>query len=117
MGHILIAGLYLLAGIMLITKPLAGSMAITALLAASFIVIGLLRIIMSFQMKGFGLAWGWVLLAGVVSLVLGAMIFFQWPASALWFIGLIVAIEMIFHGWAYVMIALAIKSMQKSLSR
>ncbi|MBZ0072693.1 MAG: HdeD family acid-resistance protein [Gammaproteobacteria bacterium] len=116
MLHIAIAGLYLLAGTLLITKPLIGSMAITALLAASFIVIGLLRIFMGFQLKGDGLAWGWVLLAGIVSLVLGAMIFFQWPASALWFIGLLVAVEMIFHGWAYVTIALAIKSVQRNFS-
>lgn len=108
--HVLIALLYVIAGIVLITEPIAGSMVLTALLGGVFVATGLLRIGMGFQLKGLGLRWGWVVFAGLVSLVLGAMIFFQWPASALWVIGLLVAIEMIFHGWAYVMIALALKA-------
>ncbi len=112
LGHVLIAAIYLLAGMMLITEPVVGSMALTALLAAAFIITGLFRIFMGFQLKGYGLGWGWLVFAGIVSLALGAMIFFQWPESALWFIGLMIAIEMIFHGWAYVMLALAAKSLK-----
>ncbi|MCX7544364.1 HdeD family acid-resistance protein [Marinicella gelatinilytica] len=112
LGHVLIAAIYLLAGIMLITEPVVGSMALTALLAAAFIITGLFRIFMGFQLKGYGLGWGWLVFAGVISLALGVMIFFQWPESALWFIGLMIAIEMIFHGWAYVMLALAVKSLK-----
>ena len=67
---------------------------------------------MGVQLKGYGLGWGWLVFAGIVSLALGTMIFFQWPESALWFIGLMIAIEMIFHGWAYVMLALAVKSLK-----
>jgi len=112
LGHVVIAALYLLVGIMLITEPVVGSMALTALLAAAFIITGLFRIVMGFQLKGYGLNWGWLVFAGVISLALGTMIFFQWPESALWFIGLMIAIEMIFHGWAYVMLALAVKSLR-----
>jgi Uncharacterized conserved protein len=112
LGHVLIAAIYLLTGIMLITEPVVGSMALTALLAAAFIITGLFRIVMGIQLKGYGLNWGWLVFAGFVSLALGAMVFFQWPESALWFIGLIIAIEMIFHGWAYVMLALAVKSLK-----
>ncbi|GGE62987.1 membrane protein [Streptosporangium jomthongense] len=110
--HVLIALLYIVAGVSMITEPVAGSLVLTAFLGGVFVATGLLRIVMGFQLKGTGLRWGWMVFAGVISLVLGGMIFFQWPMSALWVIGLLVAIEMIFHGWAYVMIALALKTVR-----
>ncbi len=110
--HVLIALLYIAAGIILIRQPLAGSMVITAILGGIFIALGVLRIVIGLQLRGIGFPWGWVVFAGLVSLVLGAMIFFQWPSSALWLIGLLVAIEMIFHGWAFVMMALVLKALR-----
>ncbi|SEQ90948.1 Uncharacterized membrane protein HdeD, DUF308 family [Nitrosomonas sp. Nm51] len=108
--HVLIALLYIVTGAILITEPMAGSLMLTAMLGGAFIAIGILRIVIGFQLKNAGVGWGWVIFSGVVSLILGGLIFFQWPASALWIIGLLVAIEMIFHGWSYVMIAIAVKS-------
>jgi uncharacterized membrane protein HdeD (DUF308 family) len=55
--------------------------------------------------------WGWMLLNGVVSLVLGIMIWRQWPLSGLWVIGLFVGIQMIFNGWSFVMLAVAAKNL------
>jgi len=43
----------------------------------------------------------------MVDLVLAAIIILGWPATGLWIIGLFIAIEMIFHGWSYIIIALA----------
>ena len=111
--HVLIGLLYLVAGISMVTEPIAGSLVLTALLGAAFVATGILRIVMGMQLKKIGFGWGWAVFAGVVSLVLGVMIFMQWPASALWIIGMLVAIEMIFHGWSYVMIALALKSVRR----
>jgi hypothetical protein len=51
--------------------------------------------------------WGWLLPLGIVSIVLGGIIVAQWPVSGLWVIGLFVAVELIFHGWSYVFVALA----------
>jgi hypothetical protein len=68
--------------------------------------MGILRIIMGFQMKG-KKGWGWLVFAGLVSLLLGGIILFEWPATGLWVIGLLVAIELIIHGWSYVFVALA----------
>lgn len=108
--HVLIALLYLAAGLSMITEPIAGSLVLTALLGGAFVATGVLRIVMGFQLRKVGFGSGWAIFAGVISLLLGVMIFMQWPGSALWIIGLLVAIEMIFHGWSYVMLALALKS-------
>lgn len=110
--HVLIALLYIAAGIVLIRQPLAGSVVFTAILGGIFIALGILRIAIGIQLRSIGFLWGWVVFAGVVSLALGGMIFLQWPTSALWVIGLLVAIEMIFHGWAFVMMALTLKSLR-----
>ncbi|MCB1804230.1 MAG: HdeD family acid-resistance protein [Candidatus Competibacteraceae bacterium] len=106
--HVLIAILYLLAGILAITDPIAASTAFTLLLAGILIAIGITRIIMAVRMRTQG-NWLWPLLGGVVSLILGSLIFVQWPVSGLWVIGLFVAIELIVNGWSYIFIALAAK--------
>jgi uncharacterized membrane protein HdeD (DUF308 family) len=33
----------------------------------------------------------------------------QWPFSALWIIGLFIAIELIVNGWSYIFIAIAMR--------
>lgn len=107
--HVLIGLLYIGAGILMINRPLVASVVITAMLAGAFMVIGLFRIIIALQVRG-QKGWAWLLIAGLISLALGLMIIAKWPVSGLWVIGLFVAIEMIFHGWSYVLLALAAKN-------
>jgi uncharacterized membrane protein HdeD (DUF308 family) len=115
--HVLIGLLYVAVGIMLLTRPLAGSLVLTVMLGGSIIAVGILRIIMGFQLRGATGTWGWVVFSGVVTLVLGFMILSKWPGSGLWVIGLFVAIEMIMHGWSYIMVALAVKSTKKMVKQ
>jgi uncharacterized membrane protein HdeD (DUF308 family) len=81
--------------------------------AACLLVGGILRIVVSLVERFEG--WGWSLLNGVVSLLLGAVIWRQWPLSSLWFIGLFVGIEMLFSGLSWVMLALAVRSARKAV--
>lgn len=111
--HLLIALAYGLAGIAIITDPLLASTFLTAMLAGAIVGVGFLRIIMAFQSRG-SQGWGWLLLAGIVSILLGVLIFARWPVSALWVIGLLVAIEMIMHGWSYIFLALAARDAGKA---
>jgi uncharacterized membrane protein HdeD (DUF308 family) len=104
--HGLIAVLYVLAGLSIMTDPLAASTLITLLLAGALIGIGVVRLIMAFQLRGHK-NWGWLLFGGIAALVLGFMILARWPVSGFWVIGLFVAIEMIFSGWSSIFIALA----------
>jgi len=107
--HVLIALLYIAAGVLMISRPLMASTVITAMLAGAILVVGVLRIMMAFQIRG-QRGWGWLLFAGLVSLALGLVILAKWPVSGLWVIGLFVAIEMIMHGWSYIFLALAVKN-------
>lgn len=106
LSHILIALLYLVAGIILITKPVVAGLAMTALLAVALIIIGVFRCWLAFQARPMQ-GWGFILAAGLAAIALGVMIFAGWPETGLWVIGLFVAIEMILQGWTLVMIAIA----------
>jgi uncharacterized membrane protein HdeD (DUF308 family) len=110
--HVLIALLYVLAGLMIMADPVAASTLFTLLLAGALVGIGIVRLIMAFQLRGIK-NWGWPLIGGIAAIVLGLMILARWPVSGFWVIGLFVAIEMIFSGWSYIFIALGAKELGK----
>ena len=60
--------------------------------------------------------WGWLLASGIVSVVLGWMIWAQWPASGLWVIGLLVGIQLLFTGWSLVMLALVARGHRQAMA-
>ena len=99
---------YLCFGGYLIVHPLVGVASLTLLLATLFLVEGVLDIILFFKMRPLQGS-GWVLTDGLVTLVLGGMIYLQWPASSLWAIGTLVGISLIFSGVARVMMSLAVR--------
>jgi uncharacterized membrane protein HdeD (DUF308 family) len=107
--NILIALVYIGAGALVIYDPVGTSIALTLVIAAALVAIGVLRIIMAFQLRR-ARGWWWPLVAGIASIILGGMIYANLPVSGLWVIGLFVALEMIFHGWSYVIVALAARS-------
>jgi uncharacterized membrane protein HdeD (DUF308 family) len=110
--HLLAGVLYFIAGLFMIENPLVTALGLTLLIAACLLVGGILRIVLSVIERFEG--WGWALLTGVVSLLLGAAIWRQWPLSGLWVIGLFVGIEMLFSGLSWVMLGLAVRSTPKA---
>jgi uncharacterized membrane protein HdeD (DUF308 family) len=109
--HLLAGALYLIAGVFMIQNPLEAAIGLTFLIAVCLLVAGALRIVLSVIERFDG--WGWALLNGIVSLLLGAGIWRQWPLSGLWVIGLFVGIEMVFSGVSWVMLALTVRSTVK----
>ena len=79
----------------------------TLIIAIFLIISGIFRIVSALSERFTG--WGWVLLNGGVSLLLGLLIYKQWPLSGLWVIGLFVGIDLIFNGWAWIMLSLAMR--------
>jgi uncharacterized membrane protein HdeD (DUF308 family) len=111
--HVLIAILYMLAGLIIMSDPLAASTLLTLLLAGALMGIGVLRLVMASQLRGLR-NWGWPLIGGIAAIILGFLILIRWPVSGFWIIGLFVAIEMIFSGWSYIIIALGAREMKPS---
>jgi uncharacterized membrane protein HdeD (DUF308 family) len=112
--ELLSAVLYLGVGILLLVAPLQGALALTMVLAAFLLVEGIFKIITAFRVRDHR-GWGWLLASGIVSVVLGVLIWAQWPASGLWVIGLLVGIQLLFTGWSLVMLALAARRRRHAL--
>jgi uncharacterized membrane protein HdeD (DUF308 family) len=107
-SHVLMGALYLFAAYVIIENPLAASATLTLLLASAFVALGITRSVTAVLHREYR-QWGWLLFSGLLTVALGVMIMAQWPVSGLWVIGLFVAIDMIFHGWASIGLALAVK--------
>jgi uncharacterized membrane protein HdeD (DUF308 family) len=103
--------LYVVVGFMIVANPGATAVALTLLIAMFLIFGGIFRIATSLAVRYPN--WGWVLLHGAVNLLLGILIWRQWPVSGLWVIGLFIGIEMLFNGWTLVMLALAAKNLPR----
>ena len=94
--------LYLVAGFVLVANPAASAAGLTLVIAMFLIVSGIFRGIAALATQP--LHWGWLLAHGVVSLVLGILIWQSWPVSGLLAIGLFVGIEIIANGVSLVML-------------
>ena len=79
----LIGVLGVIAGLLMMFRPVTGLLTITLMLAIYFIVDGIFEIIASFKIKPDS-GWGWVLFNGIIALLLGLMIWRQWPVSGAW---------------------------------
>jgi uncharacterized membrane protein HdeD (DUF308 family) len=104
---------YLIAAGIVFYDPFLASTVITAFLAFSLIFIGISRLIMAFQMKGYT-GWWWMIIAGLSALILGILILMHWPYSGLWVIGMFITIELIINGWTYIFVGLALRRAAKA---
>jgi len=106
--HVVNGVLGVVAGFILVLHPTSGAVVLTLLMAMFFMIGGLFRIITPIVMHLPHR--GWLLLSGVVTLLLGVFIWRQLPGAAVWVIGTLVGIDMIFIGWSWVMLALAARN-------
>jgi uncharacterized membrane protein HdeD (DUF308 family) len=105
----LLVGLaYLFFGVYLIVHPVLGVASLTLVLACLFVIEGILDIVLFFKMRPMRGS-NWVLLDAVITLLLGLLIYLQWPSSSLWAIGTLVGASMIISGVARVMMSLAVR--------
>jgi uncharacterized membrane protein HdeD (DUF308 family) len=106
----LVGGLLgIVLGLLIVTHPVAGAIAWTMVFASFFLVVGVFRLVAAVRMKF--LNWGWAAFDGAVTLLMGILLWANWPWSGLWFIGLSIGISMILRGWSYVMLAFALRSL------
>ena len=93
-------------GYFMIRYPLTGAIALTIVLAFFFCVSGIFRIVGSSALRY--PRWGWSVLSGAVSVILGVLLLSQLPLSSLWFIGFAVGLDLILEGISLVTFATAL---------
>ncbi|MEN6449453.1 MAG: HdeD family acid-resistance protein [Thermoguttaceae bacterium] len=107
MLQLFIGTFYLVLGIVIKDLPFRAALAMTFIIAAFFIVTGGFRIVAALTVR-FPF-WGWSLLNGIVTFLMGVIIYRHFPETALWVVGLLIGIEMLFHGWTWIMVSLAVR--------
>jgi len=112
---VLVALIYLVAGGSLIASPAAGVAGLTLVLGIFLFAEGIADIVAYFATRKSGNS-PWMLLDGVITLVLGFMIWNRWPSSSLWVIGTFVGISMVMTGTTRLMMALAVRKLASHLS-
>lgn len=97
--QILLGALYVAFGIVLLSQPVPSALILTYILGLLLLASGVVRVWLGFR------HWkevGWVmLLSGVFGAVAGLIILTGWPATGLWVFGLLLGIDLIAHGVAW----------------
>ena len=103
---LLLAVVYGVAGVYLLANPLLGVVSLTLFLAVFLFVEGVVEIALYFGIRRVPNS-GWVLFDGIITLILGILIWRQWPSSSIWVIGTLVGISLIFSGLSRFMLSVA----------
>jgi uncharacterized membrane protein HdeD (DUF308 family) len=106
--------LSLVAGGLILARPLMGMAMLTLMLAIYFIIDGIMWCVMAFKLKP-QRGWGMGLFNGIITFVLGGMIWRQWPVSAVWAIGVLVGIRIMMAGWTMLFFSSAAGAVAKEL--
>lgn len=106
---LLLSILYIATGMILFISPLKGALTLTLLLGSFLLAEGVFNLILAFRLRG-QQNWAWVLTDGIITLLLGGMIWFQWPFNAPWLIGTLVGVSVLSTGISRVMLSLNTRS-------
>lgn len=103
----LLAGLvYLVLGWAMISMTVPSLEIWTLVMGLALLIGGIIRFVVAITMRRTPGS-PWRFFNAVISVILGAMVCWGWPESSLWFIGTLIAVEMIFSGWTLLFIALS----------
>jgi uncharacterized membrane protein HdeD (DUF308 family) len=105
------AALAVLAGIVLLARPVQGTLTLTIVVGAYFLAEGVATIMYALEhRRELSERWSWLLFAGLLDILIAAMIIAGLPGSAEWAIGLLVGINLLFGGASLIGMALAARN-------
>jgi uncharacterized membrane protein HdeD (DUF308 family) len=95
-------------GIVLLARPAQGVLTLTIVVGAYFLAEGVASIMYALEhRRELSERWSWMLFAGLLDILIAAMIITGLPGSAEWAIGLLVGINLLFGGYRATMITIA----------
>lgn len=112
---LLLGILYLATGAMLLIYPRVGILSLTLVLGTFLLTEGVFELFLAFKIRN-RTNWTWVLVNGIITLVLGAMIWFGWPYNAPWLLGTLVGVSVLFTGISRTMLSLNMSSADSAQS-
>jgi uncharacterized membrane protein HdeD (DUF308 family) len=110
--QLLIGIFYAVTGFLIMDAPIISTVSLTLVVAAMFIVIGIMRSIAAIMLRF--PQWGWSLLSGALTALIGIVIYKNLDQTALWAIGTLVGVQLLFDGVFWIMLALAVRRLPSS---
>lgn len=102
-GALLFGLLSVAAGVFILARPITGELAITMTLGALFMLQGAFELVLAIELRP-AKAWGWMLVSAIASVVLSLVILAGWPGTSLVALGVIIGVNFISSGIAYLMV-------------
>ncbi len=110
--NVVSAIIYAILGAMMIANPIVAMTSFTLVIGWFLVFGGVFRLFASMKV-GSVPGKGWLVFNSIITLFLGIIIVATFPQSATWFLGTVIACELIFSGWAMFLIALATNKNRK----
>lgn len=111
-----VGGLTAFTGMAAARFPLQTAVSLTALIGALLIAAGVVKIALAFLLRDLG-RWEVVAVAGALSLLLGALILAEWPASGLYTLGFFLGVNLMAEGFGWVAMGTAARRTARSSRR
>lgn len=108
-GYFGLGGLTAISGACVLANPYIGLKALTIVMTIFFVVEGAWKIYYAWSYRA---TRGWlaVLLSGVLTLLLGLSIWSQWPFSAMYAVGILVGVDLVFTGVSLILLAMTVSA-------
>ncbi|HEX9084345.1 MAG TPA: DUF308 domain-containing protein [Gemmatimonadaceae bacterium] len=101
---LLLGILYGIAGAALVAFPPAGVLTLTWVLAVMLLAQAIIEIVLAFSLPAVA-GRGWFLASAIASAFLGILIIAEWPASAVWTIGTLLGVAVLFNGISRIVVS------------
>lgn len=84
-------------GVLVFSNVLRGALALTLILGMTIFLLGIVQVILALWIRP-AIRWTWILTSGLISIVLGILVWSAWPYRADWIIGFWVGLHFIGQG-------------------
>jgi uncharacterized membrane protein HdeD (DUF308 family) len=112
--QVLVGIVYLIGGLYFLTHTIMGVSTLTLLLSGVILAEGVLEVVAYFRLRSMHGA-SWLLINGVVTPLLGGLIWFHWPSSSVWAIGTLVGVNLLMTGISRLMLGLAARKLASAV--
>ena len=106
---LLLGLLYIGGGIICLMDPFKAATILTLFLGVALMVGGIVRMFLAWHIREAGKPWGWVVVSGIITLLLGFIIFAKWPYSSEYTLGIFLGVDLIFTGSGWLTVGMALK--------
>jgi uncharacterized membrane protein HdeD (DUF308 family) len=107
-GALLFGLLSLACGVFLLFRPGVGMLLLTLIVGVLFIIQGAAETFLAFEARP-SKGWGWMLASAIASVILAIVIIAGWPGSSLITLGLLMGLNFITSGVAYLTVANSVR--------